>query len=164
MSTARRRAPRFALEALETRNLLSAMPAHAAAATASKPSPAAFFTSDSTTQSQGRIATLRSTFSGQVLSQGMAKATSTEVLDTRTNALKSVQIVVQTNHGTLRLRFGPSDVTKNVSTSAATELVANYHVVSGTGVFAHGAQPGTVTFWSVGGDTGSEMTITPTGS
>lgn len=164
MSTLRRRSPHF--DALETRNLLSAAGHVHAAASVSRPSPAAFFSSSSSTITHGRggTETLKTTFTGQSLSQGAAKATSTELLNAKTNALLSVQVVLQTAHGSVHLAFGPSDVTRNLSTADGTELVASYHITSGTGVFAHETGTGTVTFWSLGGDSGSNLTITPAGS
>lgn len=162
---ARTRSPRF--DALETRTLLSAASARAAAHAATpavKPSPAAYLSSVSTTSSHGRIATLRTTYTGQSIAEGDAKATLSEVYDTRTNGLKSATVVLQTSHGTVRLGFNPSDVTLSQSSSFGNQLIATYRVLSGTGVFARGAQPGTISLWSVAGSSDSNMSIAPANS
>ncbi|HEY2156488.1 MAG TPA: hypothetical protein VGH33_12715 [Isosphaeraceae bacterium] len=163
-SRRRSRSPR--LEALETRQLLSTVGhAHAhVAQPANTPSPAGFFTSQnqSTTHGAGGRETLKTTFSGSSIAEGPATATVTEVA--RNNSLISVQAAVQTAKGSFKLAFGPSDVTKNISSAAATEIVATYHITSGTRAFAHATGTGTIAFWWIGGAAQSNMTITPSGS
>lgn len=164
MPKTRRRSAHF--DALETRDLLSGAGHAHAAAPVSRPSPAGFFSSMSSTTTHGRGTneTLKTTFTGQSLSQGPAKATSTELLDAKTDAMLSVQVVLQTAHGSVHMAFGPSDVTTNLSAADGTEMIATYHITSATGVFAHETGTGTVTFWSLSGATQSNLTITPSGS
>jgi hypothetical protein len=148
---ARRRSPRF--DALEGRQLLS---------TTAQATPSAFLTSDSqdTTHAAGGREVLRTTFSGTANNVGPAQATSTEVA--RNGGLVSVQVQLQTAHGSVRLAFGPKDVTQNIASTYGTEIAATYHVVAGTGAFAHQrGTAGTVAFWTLGGDNGWNLTITP---
>jgi hypothetical protein len=163
----RRRSPRF--EAMEARQVLStAAAAHLAAAAQARAAqsqaqvtPSAFLTSDSQTtgHAPGGREVLKTTFSGSANNEGPAQATSTEVA-TR-NRLISVQIVLQTAHGSVRMAFGPSDVTQSLADSDGSQVAANYHIVSGTGAFAHAKGTGSVAFWTLGGDNGWNLTITP---
>lgn len=82
----------------------------------------------------------------------------------RNNSLVSVQATIQTIKGSYKLAFGPSDVTKNVNSSYGTEIIANYHLTSGTRAFAHATGTGTISFYWISGASQSNMTITPTGS
>ncbi len=163
MNRRRDRSPRF--DALETRQLLSTVGhAHPAVPVANTPSPAGFFTSgaQTTTHGAGGRQTLKTTFTGQSIAEGSATATVTEVA--RNNSLVTVQATIQTAKGSFKLAFGPSDVTKNISSAAATEIIANYHITSGTRAFAHATGTGTISFWWIGSASQSNMTITPSGS
>ena len=163
MSAIRRRSTHF--DSLETRDLLSVAGHAHAPAPVSRPTPAAFLSSTSSkTHNRGAREILVTTFTGQSPTQGPAKATSTELLDARSQALLSVQVVLQTAHGSVHLAFGPSDVTQNMSTTDGSQLTATYHITSGTGVFAHETGTGTVAFWSLSGASQSNLTITPAGS
>jgi hypothetical protein len=56
-------------------------------------------------------------------------------------------------------------VTQNIASSNGSEIDANYHIVSGTGVFAHETGTGTVSFWTLSSSGGSwNLTITPSTS